>query len=160
MSQLAHISKFASILSYNPSIGPHVRGLDLKYQDRNDFEKSNVDYSMLTILSQTNKALRITGETSNPFFNNTAAASISWDNFVAMAKYSGSTLREFSVKLASTAHASPTVFTELSALRILEWKCETSFLLTNIPQDGLPNLEDLRIIFANESFLTVLSLMK
>ncbi|KAJ7348826.1 hypothetical protein DFH08DRAFT_998012 [Mycena albidolilacea] len=160
MSQLAHISKFASILSYNPSIGPHVRSLALKYQDRSDFEKSNVDYSMLTILSQTNKALRITGETSNPFFINTAAASISWDNFVAMAKYSGSTLREFSVKLASTAHASTTVFTDLSALRILEWKCETSFLSTNTPQDGLPNLEDLRIIFANESFLTVLSLMK
>ncbi|KAJ7891399.1 hypothetical protein B0H14DRAFT_2496984 [Mycena olivaceomarginata] len=160
MSQPAHISKFASILSYNPSIGPHVRSLALKYRDRSDFEKSNVDYSMLTILSQTNKALRITGETSNPFFIDTAAASISWDNFVAMAKYSGSTLREFSVKLASTAHASPTVFTDLSALRILEWKCETSFLSTNTPQDGLPNLEDLRIIFANESFLTVLSLMK
>ncbi|KAJ7715936.1 hypothetical protein B0H14DRAFT_3901504 [Mycena olivaceomarginata] len=129
-------------------------------RDRSDFEKSNVDYSMLTILSQTNKALRITGETSNPFFIDTAAASISWDNFVAMAKYSGSTLLEFSVKLASTAHASPTVFTDLSTLRILEWKCETSFLSTNTPQDGLPNLEDLRIIFANESFLTVLSLMK
>ncbi|KAJ7348805.1 hypothetical protein DFH08DRAFT_1079253 [Mycena albidolilacea] len=164
LRQLMHISQFGSIILNNPSVGPHVRSLALKYWDWHDEEdESSVDDradAMLTILSQTSGALRITGEAlSMTSMSYHMAASISWDGFAAMARCSGHTLREFSVKIDSTTHPSAAVFADLVALRILEWKCGASFLLTEIPQDGFPNLEDLQISSADESFLTALSLM-
>jgi hypothetical protein len=139
--------------------------LVLEYWDWHDKEdESSVDEradAMLTILSQTSGALRIIGEAlSMTPVSYHMAASISWDGFAAMARCSGYTLREFSVKIESTMHPSAAVFADLVALRILEWKCGASFLLTDIPQDGFPNLEDLRISSADESFLTALSLME
>ncbi|KAJ7801039.1 hypothetical protein B0H14DRAFT_2897209 [Mycena olivaceomarginata] len=164
LRQLIHISRFGSIILDNPSVGPHVRSLVLEYWDWHDKEdESSVDEradAMLTILSQTSGALRIIGEAlSMTPVSYHMAASISWDGFAAMARCSGYTLREFSVKIESTMHPSAAVFADLVALRILEWKCGASFLLTDIPQDGFPNLEDLRISSADESFLTALSLM-
>jgi hypothetical protein len=164
LSERVHVSKLCSILLSNPSIGPHVRTLALEYWDWHGKDELSVDEradAMLTILSQTTGALRIIGEAFNGIpMSFHMAASISWDGFTAMARCSGHTLREFSVKIDSTAHLSPTVFTDLVALRILEWKCGATFLLTDIPRDGFPNLEDLWIFSADESFLTALSLME
>ncbi|KAJ7891400.1 hypothetical protein B0H14DRAFT_2688893 [Mycena olivaceomarginata] len=168
LSERVHVSKFGSILLSNPSIGPHVRNLALDYwdwrgkEDESFFdERADAMLTMLTILSQTTGALRITGETFNDIpMSLHMAGSISWDGFTVMTRCSGHTLREFSVKIDSTAHPSPTVFADLVALRILEWKCGATFLLTDIPRDGFPNLEDLRIFSADESFLTALSLME
>ncbi|KAJ7715933.1 hypothetical protein B0H14DRAFT_3013585 [Mycena olivaceomarginata] len=104
LSERVHVSKFGSILLSNPSIGPHVRNLALDYwdwrgkEDESFFdERADAMLTMLTILSQTTGALRITGETFNDIpMSLHMAGSISWDGFTVMTRCSGHTLREFS----------------------------------------------------------------
>ncbi|KAJ6567118.1 hypothetical protein B0H19DRAFT_719198 [Mycena capillaripes] len=148
---------FASVLSKTPSIGPCVRSLvAAKRGDGFDGDW------MLAILSQTSKLVRL-GARKTLFSDSYALQlelPISWDAFEAMTKCSGSTLREFSVRIEPCPQATPAIFKDLTALRTLAWKCETVFVSENTPSDGLPSLEELRISLTSDSFLTALSLMK
>ncbi|KAF7359035.1 F-box domain-containing protein [Mycena sanguinolenta] len=146
------IPEFASVLRNKPTIGPHIRTLAIGYYP--DFDYSSLTYHQINsgILSQTTGLVRLSQ------YNGSAA--ISWDAFEAVAASSGSKLREFSVRIAEQAQASAMMFGNLTALRTLKWTCSTSFLLTNVPEDGLQNLTELQISSTSESFLTVLSLMK
>ncbi|KAJ7237746.1 hypothetical protein B0H12DRAFT_1138520 [Mycena haematopus] len=136
------VSPFASVLSSNPSIGSRIRTLAIN---------SRVDS---TILSQTSGLERIISASAS------IRQEISWDAFETVATRSGSTLRASSVRIGKHEHASAMIFTKLTALRTLEWSCLTSFLLTNIPEDGLQNLKELKVSRTNQSFLTALSLME
>ncbi|KAJ6515264.1 hypothetical protein C8R45DRAFT_955864 [Mycena sanguinolenta] len=152
--------KFASVLCSNPSIGPRIRNLTIDYWEfPGEEETTEIDS---TLLSHTTGLVRL----SQPVGDHTDSwtshmeARIPWDAFETVAKSSGPTLQEFSVRIKTAEPTSPTVFSDLVSLEILGWKCRTSFLLTDVPEDGLQNLKDLRISSADQSFLTVLSLMK
>ncbi|KAJ7906831.1 hypothetical protein B0H13DRAFT_2662655 [Mycena leptocephala] len=163
-------SNFASVLSKNPSIGPHVRSLGGTSEpydpwsdtdDESDFDEGSSEAdpnAMLAILSQTCGLERMVDRRFLGDMYSFQLQSISWDAFEALAKCSGSTLHEFSVRIGSRANVSAAIFSELTALRTLSWKCQSSFV--NAPPDGFPNLEKLWISRTSQSFLTVLSRMK
>ncbi|KAF8209296.1 hypothetical protein K438DRAFT_1810805 [Mycena galopus ATCC 62051] len=177
--QSSALIKFASVLSTNSSIGPQVRSLAVEHGDYDydtsdseaedaDFNSSNVVLNKVdstiysTIFSQTTGLVRLsqaTGDYSLSILWSPSAA-IPWDAFEGVAQSSGSTLREFSVRMETKEQTSGIILSNFTALRTLRWNCSTSFLLTNIPEDGLQNLEELKISSASQSFLTVLSLMK
>ncbi|KAF7359036.1 F-box domain-containing protein [Mycena sanguinolenta] len=152
------IPEFASILRNNATIGPHIRTLTLNYWEYPDFDyfedRESVPLRQVdsTILSQTSGLVRLS--------QFTGPAAIPWDAFKAVAASSGSTLQEFSVRIDEQKQASAMIFNNFTALRTLKWTCSTSFLLTNIPKDGLQNLTKLQISSTSESFLTAISLMK
>ncbi|KAJ7237745.1 hypothetical protein B0H12DRAFT_1138509 [Mycena haematopus] len=144
------IPSFASVLSRNPSIGPRIRTLVIDAQSSlNLYEIDS------TIFSQTSGLERLTSSIAS-------SMAISWDAFEAVAKCSGSTLREFSVTVRfwEQGQASAMIFSNLTALRTLRWNCQTRFISTDIPEDGLQNLEELEVSWVDQSFLTVLSLME
>ncbi|KAJ6500838.1 hypothetical protein C8R45DRAFT_863665 [Mycena sanguinolenta] len=157
------IPQFASVLCNNPSLGPHVRSLTIDYWEYHDPGDNEIVYEVDSLLlSRTTGLVRL----SQPFSPEQSPrvivteAAIPWDAFETLVKSSGSTLREFSVSIGAThKQISPTIFRHLVALQTLEWKCGTRFLLTDIPEDGLQNVKDLRIS-SSQSFLTALSLMK
>ncbi|KAJ6515265.1 hypothetical protein C8R45DRAFT_955868 [Mycena sanguinolenta] len=149
------VSEFASVLCSNPSIGHHIRNLTFDYWDYPGEAVSDV---ASTLLSRTTGLVRLNQQVEDSWIS--MEGMISWDAFETVANRSGSTLREFSVRIQTEAHTSPNVFRDLVALRTLGWKCRTSFLLTDVPEDGLQSLKELRISSASQSFLTALSLMK
>jgi hypothetical protein len=123
--------------------------------------ESGVNTSMLTVFSQTTGLVRVCRKSFNIQPSSIQReASISLDAFKTMAEYSGATLREFSVLVGRNQQASPTVFSHFTSLRTLEWKSLTTFVSANIPEEGMPNLEELRILLASQSFLTALSGMR
>ncbi|KAF8209333.1 hypothetical protein K438DRAFT_1810857 [Mycena galopus ATCC 62051] len=155
----SYIPKFAFILSNNPSVGPHVRSLVMKYWEfAHQVTRDKIDS---TILSQTSGLVRFT--LNHGFSGDHYAlieAAISREAFETLVKSSGSTLQEFSVLVRTKEEASATIFSNLTALRTLEWKCLMTFSSTNVPENGLENLEELKISSTSQTFLTVLSLMK
>ncbi|KAJ7699467.1 hypothetical protein B0H14DRAFT_3653002 [Mycena olivaceomarginata] len=152
---------FASVLSRNPSLGPHVRSLVIQYWSSIDHELGTDP--MLAILSRTSGLLRFGGnkELANDKFSADEEGPISWNAFEAMAQCSGSTLRECFARIHTYQVASANVFASLTALRTLIWNSSTTFLeVPNASAHGLPSLEKLRISSASTSFMTVLSRMK
>ncbi|KAJ6569411.1 hypothetical protein B0H19DRAFT_1373576 [Mycena capillaripes] len=84
--------------------------------------------------------------------------------FEAMAKSSGSTLRQFSQEVdGGTFYSLPPVFSNFTQLTSLDWKCRAKFHLDpkTVPcKDGLKNLTDLRIWDLDPSFLNMLDSME
>jgi hypothetical protein len=153
-------SKLASVLSKHPWIGPHVRSLGT-----GDAHYVCAD-SMLAILSRTTGLVQFHGNISSDrsyfhYFKTLNNPRLSWNAFETMAKCSGSTLRECHANIGPPKHASALTltFNKLTALQILTWKCQGDFLNAANP-NGLPHLEELRIVLTSSSFLTVLSQMK
>jgi hypothetical protein len=136
-----------------PSLGPHVRSLDIQYPTQD---------SIVVILSQTPALVRFHGYNSSNIGSNALRKrpGISWAAFEALVKYSGSALCECQVDVgAPSASASATIFDNLTALRILTYGSRTAFVdVANA--DGLPNLEELQISSGIPSLLAVLSQMK
>ncbi|KAJ7896791.1 hypothetical protein B0H14DRAFT_2495284 [Mycena olivaceomarginata] len=152
---------FASALSRNPSLGPHIRSLVIQYWSSIDHEFGTDP--MLAILSRTSGLLQFGGnkELANDKFSADEEGPISWNAFEAMAQCSGSTLRECFARIHTYQVASENVFASLTALRTLIWNSSTTFLeVPNASAHGLPSLEKLRISSASTSFMTVLSRMK
>ncbi|KAJ6500837.1 hypothetical protein C8R45DRAFT_863664 [Mycena sanguinolenta] len=153
----SHVIRFASVLSdsYIPSIGPRVRSLVINYPT----SSIHVDS---TILSQTTGLERISQPFRSTWVRLNGEPQISWDAFETMAKSSGSTLREFSVHIKEhlEEQVSASIFSCLTVMQTLDWKCQASFILINIPEDGLQNLKELRISSTSKSFVTALSRMK
>ncbi|KAJ7348829.1 hypothetical protein DFH08DRAFT_998014 [Mycena albidolilacea] len=149
-------SGFVSVLLKTPSLGPHVRSLDIQYPTQDS------SGSIVVILSQTPALVRFYGYNSSNIGSNTLRKrpGISWAAFEALVKYSGSTLRECQVDVgAPSASASATIFDNLTALRILTYGSRTAFVdVANA--DGLPNLEELQISSGIPSLLAVLSQME
>ncbi|KAJ7061332.1 hypothetical protein C8F01DRAFT_1057881 [Mycena amicta] len=88
-----------------------------------------------------------------------AESPIAWNTFVSV---DFGRLEECSIRIATERLVSPAVFSRLEELRVLRWRCETSFVIetTAIPVDALPKLEELIVREADSSFGTVLSHMK
>ncbi|KAJ7699464.1 hypothetical protein B0H14DRAFT_3035697 [Mycena olivaceomarginata] len=168
------VPSFASALSRNPSIGPYVRSLAVEYfgddsdSDVDDESKVEVDESvgadpMLAVLSRTGVLVRFGRNKNIPVerFSFNFERSISWDAFEAMARLSGSSLRDCAVRIDTRELTSASVFADFTALRALAWNSSTTFVdVPNASFDGLPNLEVLRISSASPSFMLVLSRMK
>ncbi|KAJ7896788.1 hypothetical protein B0H14DRAFT_2678749 [Mycena olivaceomarginata] len=178
------LTKFASVLSSNLSIGPHVRSLVAAYwaifgessdsedepdtsERATDPKRSDADLrndAMLAILSRTTGLVRFGGRKVIPddLYASRAEEPISWDAFEAMVQCSGSTLRECVVRVAvrENALSSATIFDGFTVLRTLAWDSRTAFQVANAPANGLKNLEELRITSTSSSFLVVLSRMK
>ncbi|KAJ7334896.1 hypothetical protein DFH08DRAFT_1083415 [Mycena albidolilacea] len=152
---------FASALSRNPSLGPHVRSLGIQYWSSIDHEFGT--NPMLAILLRTSGLLRFGGnkDLANDTFSADEEGPISWNAFEAMAQCSGSTLRECFARIHTYQVASANIFAGLTALRTLIWNSSTTFLeVPNASGHGLPSLEKLWISSASTSFMTVLSRMK
>ncbi|KAJ7207488.1 hypothetical protein GGX14DRAFT_455578 [Mycena pura] len=180
------ILKLVSVLAHQPSVGANIRTicaraarssyLDYGSDDDDDTTASDnsADDSMLwhmlpvdampLVLLKTSGLIRLMRhENEVPHY-----FSFSWDAFVALAKSSGSSLRECYARVSPSSTASlpqsPGIFSHLVELRKLDWSCETKFLCNSmdapVPVNALANLEELRIHLPDESFLTVLSLMK
>ncbi|KAJ7207549.1 hypothetical protein GGX14DRAFT_455696 [Mycena pura] len=174
-------SKLASVLAHQPSVGANIRTICVRaardpYAFDSDDDTTASDDSdsaddsmplvdaMLLVFSKTSGLIRLMRpENEFPYY-----FSFSWDVFVAIAKSSGSSLRECYARIGlsptpSLAQA-PDIFSHLVELRKLDWSCETKFLCNStdasVPVNSLANLEELRIQSSDESFLTVLSLMK
>ncbi|KAJ7684366.1 hypothetical protein DFH06DRAFT_1155424 [Mycena polygramma] len=164
------ILKLASVVSKNPSLGSHIRTIGGRYLDcfRRDSGTEAENNSMLAVLSQTNGLVRIGPRNNFPgdhFPVDSSSyrleAGISWTAFAALARCSGSTLCKLFVRIGTSQQASTTIFSDLTALRSLDLKCESDFVdLANTPTDGFPSLEELRVSLTSESFLTAISLMK
>ncbi|KAJ6455988.1 hypothetical protein C8R47DRAFT_996509 [Mycena vitilis] len=159
----------ASVISSNRSIGSHIRIIAGRYlnslgKDSGDAENP----SMLAILSQTIGLVRMGHHKNFPggpspidWTSYRRQTGISWPAFAALARSSGSTLRELFVRIGTSQQASTIIFSDLTALRCLDLQCESDFGdMANIPADGFPSLEVLRVSLASQSFLTALSLMK
>jgi hypothetical protein len=179
----AALTKFAAVLSRDPSIGPHVRSLVAEYwdyidqfwdsKDESSTDELGFDFrtdadlrsdTMLAVLSRTTGLVRFGGRENNPADDMSCETekSISWDAFEAMVKRSGSTLRECHVRMANrqSASSSATIFDSFTALRTLAWDSRTAFRVANVPANGLRNLEELRITSTSSTFMVVLSGMK
>ncbi|KAJ7700714.1 hypothetical protein B0H17DRAFT_1046416 [Mycena rosella] len=168
-------SKLLIVLQNNPSLGPLVRtvcgGFCFNSSDSDSDDSSDVgntapetDY-MLPILAQMTGLVRFHGSSLSDFDYVYAfihmELSISWDAFEVMTKASGSTLREFSKRVAECQRVSAATFNHLTQLRFLDWKCETSFDFSlDTLDDALPRLEELRVWSADPSFFAALSVMK
>ncbi|KAJ6500811.1 hypothetical protein C8R45DRAFT_81496 [Mycena sanguinolenta] len=159
LRQSSTIPQFAFVLRNNPSIGPQIRSLTIDYWDYPDFDSDGegepAPFHQLdsSILSQTTGLVRL----NRP----SGSATIPWDAFEAVAKSSGSTLQECCVRIGEQEQAaSAMIFSNLSAMRTLKWDCSISFLLTNVPGDGLQNLTELRISSTSETFLMALMRME
>ncbi|KAF8211720.1 hypothetical protein K438DRAFT_2041169 [Mycena galopus ATCC 62051] len=150
------MDKLGLVLSSNPSIGLHVRSLAAEYTQSD--QPSVCERDLTTVLSQTSGLVRFQQTIRPGHVLHTGG--ISWNTFEVLAKCSGSTLRELSGSIRPKEQAFATIFANFVALRTMQWSSGTSFLLTNIPEDGLENLEDLHVSSGNISFLTVLSQMK
>ncbi|KAJ7490920.1 hypothetical protein FB451DRAFT_1124494 [Mycena latifolia] len=173
-----HISKVSNILRNNPFLGTVVHTLCGQiYSMEKSSDSSSGDVpdggnsaneadSALTLLSQMTALVRFRGVplTENLDFSAMLLkreSSISWAAFETIAKCSGSTLREFSKRVATRQQVSPAVFGDLAQLRTLDWKCDAGFVCSlGTPRDALPNLEELRIWSMDSSFLTALCIMK
>jgi hypothetical protein len=178
------LTKFASVLSSNLSIGPYVRSLVAAYwaifgessdsedepdtsERATDPKRSDADLrndAMLAILSRTTGLVRFGGRKVIPddLYAAGAEEPISWDAFEAMVQCSGSTLRECVVRVAVRENtlSSATIFDGFTVLRTLAWDSRTVFEVANAPANGLRNLEELRITSTSSSFMVVLSGMK
>ncbi|KAJ7490980.1 hypothetical protein FB451DRAFT_628667 [Mycena latifolia] len=180
-----HISNVLNVLRNNPSLGEVVHTIcreinnmddsfnsdsgDVSDSDSGDISacnSANDADSALALLSQTTALVRFRGlYVLDDSFDVTwlldSESSISWGAFEAVATCSGSTLREFSQRVATRQRVSPAVFSNLTQLRTLDWKCDTSFDLScGIPNDAFPHLEELRLWSTDSSFMTALSRMK
>ncbi|KAJ7210165.1 hypothetical protein GGX14DRAFT_626594 [Mycena pura] len=184
-------SNLAFVLSRRPSLAPNIKVIsasggdyssDSEYDsdtdplatvngsnhaDRGSDGKPCAD-PILAVLSQTNRLRELTSQFAEEnardcIVVNLGEIEISWPAFVAMAKCSGSVLRECSSLVGAKRDASPTVFNDLVELRKLYWRCDTTFSCnqTDTLVDALPNLEDLHVLGREcKSFLTVLSMMR
>ncbi|KAJ7490955.1 hypothetical protein FB451DRAFT_1552517 [Mycena latifolia] len=176
-----HISQVSYVLQNNPSLGAVVHTIYGDIVTLDDFSDSELDDlsadsdsggntadddPALTLLSQITALVRFRGpslidDSDISSFLLNSESPISWAAFEAIVRCSGSTLREFSKRIAAHQRVSPAVFGNLAQLQILEWKCDTSFDFNlGIPNDAFSNLEELRIWSADLSFLTALSRMK
>ncbi|KAJ7684387.1 hypothetical protein DFH06DRAFT_1155504 [Mycena polygramma] len=163
------VLNLASVISNNLSIGSHIRIITGRYLDcfrKDSGEAENL--SMLAILSQTNGLVRM-GHCKNfpgdsfpiDSTSHRLETGISWPAFAALARCSGSALCKLFVRIGTSQQASTAIFSDLTALRSLDLKCESDFAdLANTPTDGFPSLEELRVSLTSQSFLTALSLMK
>ncbi|KAJ7684347.1 hypothetical protein DFH06DRAFT_1288685 [Mycena polygramma] len=161
------LSNFASVLVKTPSIGCHIRSLSGSHWAPEDEPFTPLPPeldSMFAVLSRTNGLVRV-GNRMDLFSDSDIFRlhkAVSWNAFVAMIACSGSTLREFWGRIQTCSDlVSATIFSDLTALQSLEWKCGTGFTdLTDVLAGGFPCLEGLRISLASQSFLSALSLMK
>ncbi|KAF7353879.1 hypothetical protein MVEN_01073800 [Mycena venus] len=166
LSTVPAISKFGFVSLKNPSIGPNIRSLSIQCLNFGTNSSGAQGNPMFTpILSKASGVTRVVGYKGFADPNDTAVSmeiSIPWDTFEAMAKCSGSTLREFSARIGTYqgTTVTATVFDDLTVLRRLDWKSPTGFALTNIHENGFQSLEDLWITQSSQSFLTALSLMR
>ncbi|KAJ6606071.1 hypothetical protein DFH09DRAFT_1269163 [Mycena vulgaris] len=161
-------SKLLTVLRNNPSLGPDIRSI-CEVIDVSAFDPflrldQPDNESMLAVLSRTTALVRLRGSAAKDLKRRYMGREtmISWECFEAAARCSGSTLREFSKPVATRHHASPAVLDNFTALRSLDWKCDTIFNCKSedARYDGFSNLEDLQIWSLDPSFLTVLSMMK
>ncbi|KAJ6501308.1 hypothetical protein DFH09DRAFT_1001493 [Mycena vulgaris] len=178
LNNSAATSNFSSALLNNPALGALVRTI-YGIMDTSAFYSSDSDSDSdddsataksalgadcaLTILSQTTGLVRFCDSSlTNEFSFLHFESPISWAAFEALIRSSGSTLQEFSKRVAATQGVSAAIFNDMPQLRTLDWKCETSFDCTvdKPTTDGLSNLADLRIWVLDSSFLTALCLMK
>ncbi|KAJ7210157.1 hypothetical protein GGX14DRAFT_626554 [Mycena pura] len=170
-------SNLAFVLSHRPFLAANIRIISASRGSRADFswDSNHADLGnkpcadpILAVLSQTNRLREMTSllaenearDWIRPYFGE---IEISWPAFVAMAKCSGSVLRECSSMVGAQTDASPTVFNDLVELRKLHWRCDTTFACNQVNAlvDALPNLEDLYVLGREcKSFLTVLSMMR
>ncbi|KAJ7051159.1 hypothetical protein C8F01DRAFT_1176005 [Mycena amicta] len=87
---------------------------------------------------------------------------IDWSSFETLARVSGGSLVYFfSVRVATCGLQSPLIFNSFSALRSLEWFCETEFGFDAaghvLPATALGNLECLSLVKYHTSFLSILA---
>ncbi|KAJ7500395.1 hypothetical protein B0H11DRAFT_781005 [Mycena galericulata] len=170
-----NISKFASVLYNNPSLGPHVRTIWVASKNWRVMD------SMLPILLKTTGLERMHtlhswfpneehqkssfhSEDSQIFSLPSEQQPIPWYAFTAMARCSGSTLRELSYPVQEPIGGLGTakIFDALTELRSLHWKCQTRFVCPpeDTPSEGLLNLEELQVWSSDSSFFAVLSRME
>ncbi|KAK7035988.1 F-box domain-containing protein [Favolaschia claudopus] len=165
----------SSILTRETTLGSHIRTLTLfgEYSDDEDAGDTADGKSpqvkpsdfIIAILSRTNNLVEFSSGsrfTEASSFIRMDDLQLSWDAFETLAKYSGSTLREFLGRIkAHDSNASPIAFNSLKALQKLWWRCGARFPdVTTVSSDALQSLEALRISSAHSSFLSVLSEMK
>ncbi|KAK7014212.1 F-box domain-containing protein [Favolaschia claudopus] len=171
------LPQLASILMRQPTLCSHIRGLTLSWYGWSEFRPDNsLESPPEGQLSRTESIFAILSRTINlSHFGNTRRATdisvtfsdldreplISWEAFETLARCSGSTLHHFSSPVFTRQHATATTFENLKALRILVWSCVTAISnVENVSDAALPNLEELRILYSDPSFLSVLSKMK
>lgn len=164
----AAATKFLGVLRNNPSVAPEVRSICGNLRPKDGYRKirDSGTESTLALLSRTTGLVRLCGWATDDFdlgcnllFLETP---ISWHAFEAVAKSSGFTLQEFSMRVGTRERVLPTLFSNFTQLRCLDWKCDSTFDFKSedVPSDGLPNLEELRIWCLDHSLLSVLCLMK
>ncbi|KAJ7819086.1 hypothetical protein B0H14DRAFT_2600912 [Mycena olivaceomarginata] len=121
-------SKLASVLSKHPWIGPHVRSR------AGDYVLAD---SMLAILSRTTGLVQFHGNISSnqSYFDYFKPSTIPAFPGMLVRSDGGYTLRECHADIGPPKHASAltTAFNELTALRILTWKCQGDFLNVTNP---------------------------
>ncbi|KAJ7765706.1 hypothetical protein B0H16DRAFT_1413187 [Mycena metata] len=167
------VPKFASVLSKYPWVAPHVRSLegvaDPVWGDKKSaltlVSEVSTDRALIArVLSQTTALVRVSVRKRS--FHRDAwdrhlfETTISWDAFAAMAQGAGGCLQEFALKVETIQRASVAPFSELPALRVLDWNSEAVFDdLKSSDADALSSLEELRLTTASQSFLGALRLM-
>ncbi|KAF7340278.1 hypothetical protein MVEN_01946800 [Mycena venus] len=167
------IPKFRHILLNHPTVGPQVHAI---WGSLGQPSAQGQD-QMATILSLTTRLEKFHRrqesfhhDTISPYCDSYSeeyihrnyheVSILSCFAFQAMAKASGSTLREFSQEVSGGRWSHCTVFDHFTQLTSLDWKGRTEFISPELHCNGLRNLTDLRIWYLNPSFLTMLESMK
>ncbi|KAJ7747015.1 hypothetical protein B0H16DRAFT_1852008 [Mycena metata] len=174
-------STLAALLRHHPALASRVRTLYGPLRDEeNPFGDQDVDpegnnraaaallsvFWQATGLQRVSRSLTEDLELKSSFRHRSymffdREASIPWGAFEALASTSGKTLQRFTKSIETGRNISPMVFARLTAVCVLDWACNTSFIdvPTEMPSDGLPNLSTLQFTSQDPSFFSVLKQM-
>ncbi|KAJ7041967.1 hypothetical protein C8F04DRAFT_1077833 [Mycena alexandri] len=166
-------SKFAALLQRHPAVASQVRtlygalsGRDYSHLKDPEGDELAAAAALLAVFSQTTGLEQVSERLKedlefNSNFVNLEGPSITWDAFEAMANSSGKTLQQFTKPIATESNISTEVFAKLTALRVLNWVCVTSFICdpAQTRVDGLPSLTTLQLTRQHPSFLIALKQM-
>ncbi|KAJ7147749.1 hypothetical protein C8R46DRAFT_541262 [Mycena filopes] len=181
LDDMTSTCQFAAVLQHHPTVASQVRTLSGSFLDYDDWDtgdwasdlkpdKAAGAAALLAVFSQATGLEQVSdsfnGElefksSSRRFYFLMNSSSMPWDAFAAMADNSGKTIQRFVKPIDAQQDVSPAIFAQLTALRVLDWMSDTSFVSdpAQTPFDGLPNLTTLQISHVHPSFLTALTRM-
>ncbi|KAJ7052348.1 hypothetical protein C8F01DRAFT_574272 [Mycena amicta] len=157
------LDSFATLLSKNPHLKSNIRSLVVHAYGMHIPLERILDHqaTMQEILPGIDGLRRLSSirdlQRHTVYYG--TEASIAWDTFLAV---DVARLEECSIRIATEELAPPAVLSRFAELRVLHWRCETSFDLTStvLPVDALPALEELIVRESDSSFGILLSRMK
>ncbi|KAJ7064439.1 hypothetical protein C8F01DRAFT_1366782 [Mycena amicta] len=160
LSEKQSLDGFKKLLSRNPHLKSSIRTMIVGMED---YRKGVAQYqaALHEILSGVEHLRYLSSVPSRILYEvyEQTELAIAWKTFVAV---DYGELEHCSIRVDTQKLASAAVFSRFANLRLLHWRCETSFDLTSpaVDVDAFPKLEELLVRESDSSFGILLSRMK